>query len=184
MPEPRRLVKPLESFVQELALCVATNGDRGPALLWPEDSETLPELLRIARLAYHQERWPYASDAAPPRTDEGPQEPGAPGEEAEPLLLASALGALLELRVRPSFRFMHSMSVGEQQASSTVEYIVTVLEGACRCRLTRTDGIPGSTVDLRLRAGGTLFVPRDHAYALLDVHTPTVLLELLLGEAD
>ncbi|MFJ4693348.1 hypothetical protein [Streptomyces sp. NPDC088766] len=180
MPEPRRLVRPLESFVQELALCVATNGDRGPALLWPEDSETLPELLRIARPAYQQERWRYASDAAPPRTDGCPGKPGGP--EAEPLLLASTLGALLELRVRPSFRFMRSMSVGEQQASSTVEHIVTVLEGACRCRLTRTDGAPGNTVDLRLRAGGTLFVPRDHAYALLDVHTPTVLMELLLSD--
>ncbi|MFJ3497808.1 hypothetical protein ACIPPJ_30045 [Streptomyces sp. NPDC086091] len=182
MPEPRRLVKPLESFVQELALCVATNGDRGPALLWPEDYETLPELLRIAQPAYEQQRWRYASDPALPRADGGPG--GHRDPETEPHMLASALGALLELRVRPSFRFMHSMSVGGQQASSTVEYIVTVLEGACRCRLTRTDGAPQSTVDLRLRAGGTLFVPRDHAYALLDVHTPTVLMELLLGELN
>ncbi|MER7970952.1 MULTISPECIES: hypothetical protein [unclassified Streptomyces] len=186
MPEPRRLEKPLESFVQELALCVATNGDKGPALLWPEDFDTLPELLRIARPSYPRKGWPYAAENGPPPPDEPQERPAAPGSRAE--LLASSLGELLGLRVRPAFRFMRSLSVGGRRTSDGTECTVTVLEGACRCTLTRGEGAPDSgprgTVDLRLRAGGTLFVPRDHVYSLLDVHTPTVLLELVLGEAD
>lgn len=181
MPQPGRLAKPLESFVQELALCVATNGDKGPALLWPEDFDTLPELLRVARPAYPAEGWPGAAGPSP--SGGRPGRPGAPGAEVE--LLASTLGGLLGLRVRPSYRFMPSLSVGERQASGGAERTLTVLEGACRCRLTRGDGAedagPRGTVNLRLRAGGTLFVPRGHAYGLLDVHTPTVLLELELG---
>lgn len=185
MREPIRLEKPLESFVEELALCVATHGDKGPALLWPEDFNTLPELLRISRPAYPRTSWRRAGDLPAGATGEHPEQPGVPTPEAE--LLSSALGERLGLRVRPSYWFLRSMSVGGRQASGAVERILTVLEGACRCKLTRETGAhdagPHDTVDLRLRAGGTLFVPRDHAYELLDVHTPTVLLELALGEA-
>ncbi|MEV1025607.1 hypothetical protein [Streptomyces sp. NPDC050264] len=184
MPKPHRLEKPLDSFVREIALCVATHGDKGPALFWPEDFDTLPELQRLARSGRPPEGRPYRGGARSRRSDGQTQRLGAADPETE--LLAAALGELLDLRVRASYRFLPSAAVGARQASAAAEYIVTVLEGACRCRVTRDTGVAGGpagdAVDLRLRAGGTLFVPRDHAYGLLDVHTPTVLMELVLGE--
>ncbi|MFJ8823137.1 hypothetical protein ACIREE_15270 [Streptomyces sp. NPDC102467] len=186
MPKPQRLEKPLDSFVREIALCVATNGDKGPALFWPENFHTLPELQRLARSVRPPGGWPYGAGTWLSPTDGPPRRSGAVGPEAEGL--AAALGELLGLLVRPSYRFLPSAAVGARQASRTAEYMVTVLDGACRCRVTRdadaAGGPPSDAVDLRLRAGGTLFVPRDHAYDLLDVHTPTVLMELVLSETD
>ncbi|MET9498466.1 hypothetical protein [Streptomyces sp. NPDC006552] len=184
MPQPQRLDKPLDAFVREIALCVATNGDKGPALFWPENLRTLPALQRLARSG----RPPGDGSRAPgPRVSPAagpPRQPGAVGPEAE--LLAAALGEQLGLLVRPSYRFLSCGAVGARQASCAAEYMVTVLDGACRCRVTRDADAAGESpkdaVDLRLRAGGTLFVPRGHAYDLLDVHTPTVLMELVLNE--
>ncbi|WP_190135129.1 hypothetical protein [Streptomyces longispororuber] len=171
MPGERGLSQPMQSFVEELALCVAANGAKGPALLWPEDPTTLSALLGLGR-------------PARPEPGAGPSVPGRPGTEE----LAAALGRKLHLRVRYSYRFLaagsHVVEGGPRGAESTV----TVLEGACRCVLSRIgeDPAPGPAhpLGMRLRSGGTLFVPRDHTYRLSEVHVPTTLLELHLECLD
>ncbi|MYT68229.1 MULTISPECIES: hypothetical protein [unclassified Streptomyces] len=192
MPEPQRLEEPLDSFVREIALCVATNGDKGPALFWPENSDTLPELQRLARSVCPPDGWPAAvgnpgfraAGTGPARVKGLLPQSATIGPKAE--LLAATIGDVLGLPVRASYRFLPSAAIGARQASGAAEYVVTVLNGACRCRVTRDGNAsagPGrGAVDLRLRGGGTLFVPRNHAYDLLDVHTPTVLMELVLGD--
>nr|WP_239135271.1 hypothetical protein [Streptomyces sp. SID12488] len=186
-------------------MCVATNGDKGPALLWPEDAESLPALLRL---------WPpaelgdggTASPDGPVRTSAGPAADR----------LTAALGTLLGLHVVAYRHFLTARQSSPPHASGPAERTLTVLESACRCGLSRTTGGPrraaapdgtdgvdgpvaalgGDTLEavaqedgaleevlsLRLRAGDTLFVPRGYTYRLSDVHTPTVLLELVLGD--
>lgn len=165
MPERRVLGQPLRSFVDELALCVAANGGRGAALLWPEDPMTLPALQGIPR-------------PARPAPDANSTVPGGPGTEE----LAAELGRRLQLRVRPSFRFLSPDSPVVENVPNGAESTVTVLEGACRCVLSRVgeDPAPGPShpLGMRLRSGGTLFVPQVHTYRLSEIHVPTTLLRL------
>jgi hypothetical protein len=173
VPGQSRLPQPLESFVQELALCVATNGDKGPALLWAEDTRSLPALQRLAGGG---------------GTGEATGDVRVPAADAGTGRLAAALGRLLDLPVRPFYRLLGPRQLAGPHSGGGAERTLTVLDGACRCDLFREGGPPEpekareAVLDLRLRAGATLFVPRGHAYRLSDVHTPTVLLELELGE--
>ncbi|MFD9426229.1 MULTISPECIES: hypothetical protein [unclassified Streptomyces] len=118
----------MRSFVEELVLCVAANGGRGPALLWPEDPATLPALLELPR---------------PARPEPGADlsVPGGPGTEE----LAVELGRRLQLRVRPCFRFLSAGFPVVESAPNGAESTVTVLGGACRCVLSRVgeDPAPG-----------------------------------------
>ncbi|MGW6009308.1 hypothetical protein [Streptomyces sp. NPDC055210] len=171
MPGQRALSQPIQSFVEELALCVAANGAKGPALLWPEDPKTLSALLELPR----PDR---------PEPDAESSVPGGPGTED----LAAELGRRLQLRVRPLFRFLSADSPVVESAPNGAERTVTFLEGACRCVLSRVgeDPAPGPShpLGMRLRSGGTLFVPRDHTYRLSEIHAPTTLLELHLEMPD
>ncbi|GAA3768152.1 hypothetical protein GCM10023083_02080 [Streptomyces phyllanthi] len=152
-------------------MCVAANGATGPALLWPEDPTTLPALLGLPR-------------PARPEPGAGSSVPGGPDTEE----LAAELGRRLQLRVRPLYRFLSADSPVVEGAPSGAESTVTVLEGACRCVLSRIGEDPAPRpshpLGLRLRSGGTLFVPRDHTYRLSEIHAPTTLLELHLEGAD
>ncbi|MFE1250255.1 hypothetical protein [Streptomyces sp. NPDC058735] len=165
MPERRALSQPLRSFVEELVLCAAANGGRGPALLWPEDPMALPALLELPR-------------PARPAPDADATVPGGPGAEE----LAAELGRRLQLRVRPYFRFLFPDSPVVEGAPGGAESAFTVLEGACRCVLARVgeDPAPGPShpLGMRLRSGGTLFVPQAHTYRLSEIHVPTTLLRL------
>ncbi|MEU8891533.1 hypothetical protein [Streptomyces sp. NPDC048442] len=171
MPGKRRLSRPLQSFVEELALCVAINGDVGPSLLWPDAAATLPALRRIPR---PQELGPGSAAA-----------PGGPGAAA----LTSALSDRLGLSVTPRFRALAPGSAWTYDVSGSAERTVTVLEGACRCDLLSGSPVgrtpppaPHHPLGMRLRSGSTLFTPRHGACRLSEVHTPTVLLELVLED--
>ncbi|MBQ0828076.1 hypothetical protein [Streptomyces tagetis] len=165
MPGRRALSRPLRSFVEELVLCVAANGDRGPALSWPEDPMTLPALLELPR-------------PARPTPGVDSTVPGGPGTEE----LAAELGRRLQLRVRPFFRFLSPDSPVVESAPNGAESTGTVLEGACRCVLSRVGEdpapVPSHPLGMRLRSGGTLFVPQGHTYRLSEIHVPTTLLRL------
>ncbi|MGW7413560.1 hypothetical protein [Streptomyces sp. NPDC054863] len=171
MPAKIRLSRPLQSFVEELALCVAINGDVGPSLLWPDAAETLPALRRIPR---PQELGPGSAVA-----------PGGPGAAA----LTSALSDRLGLSVTPHFRSLAPGSTLTYDVSDSAERTVTVLEGACRCDLLPALPVgrtplpaPHHPLGMRLRSGSTLFTPRQRVCRLSEVHTPTVLLELVLED--
>ncbi|MGW1838049.1 hypothetical protein [Streptomyces sp. NPDC002067] len=158
----------MQSFVEELVLCVAVNGGRVPALLWPEDPATLSALLELL--------------PRPARPEQGAElsVPGGPGAEE----LADELGRRLQLRVRPLFRFLPVGSPVVESALNGAESTVTVLEGACRCALSRVGEAPApgpsGPLGMRLRSGGTLFTPQGHSYRLSEIHAPTTLLELHL----
>ncbi|WP_436739043.1 hypothetical protein [Streptomyces sp. BBFR102] len=104
--------------------------------------------------------------------------PGGPGTGE----LAAELGRRLHLRVRPFFRFLSPDSPVVESEPNGAESTVTVLEGACRCVLSRAceEPAPGPShpLGMRLRSGGTLFVPQVHTYRLSDIHVPTTLLRL------
>ncbi|MCQ0003207.1 hypothetical protein [Streptomyces sudanensis] len=110
--------------------------------------------------------------------------PGGPDTEE----LAAELGRTLQLRVRSSYRFLTAGSPATEEAPGDAESTVTVLEGACRCVLSRTGEDPAPRpshpLGMRLRSGDTLFVPRGHTYRLSEVHAPTTLLELRLRGPD
>ncbi|MGW6056028.1 hypothetical protein [Streptomyces sp. NPDC055189] len=176
MPGPQghgkgALSRPIQSYVEELALCVEANADKGPALLWPEEPTTLPALIALPR-------------PSPPEPDAADPVPGGQGPEP----LATELGRRLRLRVRPFYRFLSTGSPATKGEPIDNGSAVTVLEGACRCDLTRIgeDPAPGPSdpLGMRLRSGATLFVPPDHTYLLSEIHTPTTLLELSLEDAD
>jgi hypothetical protein len=172
VPGQSRLPEPLESFVEELALCVATNGDKGPALLWPEDARSLSALRRLVRAGR-----PGTDGQGPAGEGEPPAAPGT-GE------LAAALGRRLGLRVHPSCRSLAPRETSGPHGADGGECTLTVLTGACRCDVSRRSRPParGAVLDTRLRSGDTLFVPRGHTYRLSDVHTPTLVLELALSD--
>lgn len=170
MADQNGLSPPFRAFVAELALCVATYGDKGPALLWPAGAEQLPDLLTPAVRrgdAAGAGRGPAGSSGASPRPTDR---------------LTAALGRLLDLRVRAHW---HVLAPGADDGPWTwdgAECALTVVEGALRCHLRVPLRAAAPVLELRLRAGGTLFVPRGHDYRLSDVHTPTVLLALVLGD--
>ena len=171
MPGQGALSRPIQSYVEELALCVEANGTKGPALLWLEEPTTLPALLKLPR-------------PGRPEPDAAAPVPGGPDTEA----LAAELGRRLRLRVRPFYRFLSAGSPATKGEPSGSGSTVTVLEGACRCVLTRIGEAPAPgpshPLGMRLRSGGTLFVPPDHTYLLSEIHAPTTLLELRLEDAD
>ncbi|MFJ9622959.1 hypothetical protein [Streptomyces sp. NPDC101181] len=110
--------------------------------------------------------------------DAGATVPGGPGTEE----LAAELGRRLHLKVRTSFCLLSPESPVVESAPNAAETTLTVLEGACRCVLSRAeeDPAPGPShpLGMRLRSGGTLFVPRLHTYRLSEIHVPTTLLRL------
>ncbi|MFH8492077.1 hypothetical protein [Streptomyces longisporoflavus] len=165
------LSRPIQSYVEELALCIEANGTKGPALLWPEEPTTLPALVQLPR-------------PSRPEPDAAAPVPGGPHTEP----LAAELGRRLRMRVRPFYRFLPVDAPATKGEPSGSGSTVTVLEGACRCDLTRAGEAPAPgpphPLGMRLRSGGTLFVPPDHTYLLSEIHAPTTLLELHLGEAD
>jgi hypothetical protein len=171
VPGQRALSRRLQSFVEELALCVEVNGAKGPALLWPEDPTTLPALLELPR-------------PGRPEPMAGASMPGGPDTEA----LAAELGHRLRLRVSPFYRFLPAGSPVMKSAPSGSGSTVTVLEGACRCALSRMGEDPAPRpshpLGMRLRSGGTLFATWDHTYLLSEIHAPTTLLELRLEDPD
>ncbi|MFE6686343.1 hypothetical protein ACFVFQ_07665 [Streptomyces sp. NPDC057743] len=106
--------------------------------------------------------------------------PVAAGPEAAPL--AAALGRTLGCSVRAYYHVLPVGGASERVGFGDDEVTLSVAEGACRMRLWSLTGTECAAPDLRLREGESLFVPGGHVYKVSDVHTPTVLLVLVLGE--
>ncbi|MEK8143089.1 hypothetical protein NKH18_15510 [Streptomyces sp. M10(2022)] len=160
----------MQSFAEELALCVAANGAKGPALLWPEDPKTLSALLELPVRPVRNPAPIPPCRADRTRRDWWPSWAAGCTYGCAPLPLPVAELPAVE------------------SAPNGAECTVTFLEGACRCVLSRGGEDPAPRpshpLGMRLRSGGTLFVPRNHAYRLSEIHAPTTLLELRLESLD
>ncbi|MFB7632553.1 hypothetical protein ACFC0M_16635 [Streptomyces sp. NPDC056149] len=182
MSEKSRLPPVLQSFVDELALCVATYGDKGAALLWTEADEHLLLLYHVWLL----DRLSWMSGIPGPGVPvSGVPASGAPvaaGPEAAPLV--AALGRNLGCSVRAYYHVLPAGGGSDRVGFGEDEVTLSVAEGACRLRLWSLTGAECAAPDLRLREGESLYVPAGHVYEVSDVHTPTVLVVLVLGEED
>ncbi|MFK0293508.1 hypothetical protein ACIQU6_23920 [Streptomyces sp. NPDC090442] len=185
MSEKSRLPPVLQSFVDELALCVATYGDKGAALLWTEADEHLLLLYHVWLL----DRLASMPGVPGPGTPvSGMPVPGVPasrvpiaaGPEAAPLV--AALGRNLGCLARAYYHVLPAGGASDRVGFGDDEVTLSVAEGACRLRLWSLAGAECAAPDLRLREGESLFVPAGHVYEVSDVHTPTVLVVLVLGE--
>ncbi|MFE7311555.1 hypothetical protein ACFU7T_00350 [Streptomyces sp. NPDC057555] len=172
MSEKNPLPPVLQSFVDELALCVATHGDKGSALLWTEADEHLLLLYHVWLLDRMSSMHGVPVSGAPV----------AAGSESA--RLTTALGQVLGRAVRAYYHVLPAGGASERIGFGDDEATLSVAEGACRVRLWPITGDEQAAPDLRLREGQSLFVPGGHVYAVSDVHTPTVLMALVLGEQN
>ncbi|MBY8885228.1 hypothetical protein K7472_10265 [Streptomyces sp. PTM05] len=168
-----RLHPQLRSFVEDMARCVATYGDRSPALLWTEADHHFLALYR----SWSRTRTAAGGSGAP--AVPGP-EPVPAGAEAAPL--AAALGDALGREVRASYRMCTPDAPTGPDAPGDAEACVIVVDGACDVRVWPTADTTAAALSLRLRAGQSLLVPARHVYATSGARIPTVLLILALGE--
>lgn len=143
----------LDLFVRDVALCLSVNRDRTPALVWPE-----------------------GMDAVVAATEpEAPPEVGSATTE-----LTTRLGALLGCTVVSS---SVALALGARHTGTTTETDLVLLpvRGSCGGRVEPTrPRRPDHTLDLRLRVGEALYLPRGYTYTLNDVHTPCTLQLLTL----
>ncbi|MER7839438.1 hypothetical protein ABTY98_27040 [Streptomyces sp. NPDC096040] len=135
----------LERFVRDVALCLSVHRDRSPALVWPDGVDAV-----VAR---------------------------AGRDEADEL--TSALGRVLGGEVGSSFV---ELPLGGRSAASVAEtdLVLVPVRGSCGGRVEASPPGQGGAVlqhalELRLRVGEALYVPRGFVYTLNDVHTPCTL---------
>ncbi|MCX4918666.1 MULTISPECIES: hypothetical protein [unclassified Streptomyces] len=150
----------LDLFVRDVALCLSVNRDRTPALVWPEGIEAVVAAAREA-----------------PPLGTPPPSPEVPYQAAE---LTERLGALLGCTVVSS---SVALARGARHTGTTTETDLVLLpvHGSCGGRVEPThpphpsSPRPPHTLDLRLRVGEALYLPRGYTYTLNDVHTPCTL---------
>ncbi|MEU8792454.1 hypothetical protein [Streptomyces sp. NPDC048643] len=154
----------LDLFVRDVALCLSVNRDRTPALVWPEGIEAV-----VA-----------AAGEAPP-LDMPSTSPEVPPGETD---LTNRLGMLLGCTVVST---SVALALGARHTGTTTETDLVLLpvHGSCGGRVEPTRPAhpsprPQHTLDLRLRVGEALYLPRGYTYTLNDVHTPCTLQILAL----
>lgn len=154
----------LDLFVRDVALCLSVNRDRTPALVWPEGIEAVVAAAREA-----------------PPLGMPPSSPEVPPEATE---LTARLGILLGCTVVSS---SVALALGARHTGTTTETDLVLLpvHGSCGGRVEPTRpqhpaAHPQHTLELRLRVGEALYLPRGYTYTLNDVHTPCTLQILAL----
>ncbi|MEU0788162.1 hypothetical protein ABZ341_42365 [Streptomyces sp. NPDC006173] len=154
----------LDLFVRDVALCLSVNRDRTPALVWPEGIEAV--------VAAARETPPLGTP--PPSLEVRP----------EATELTTRLGTLLGCTVVSS---SVALALGARHTDTTTETDLVLLpvHGSCGGRVepthpTQSSPRPQHTLELRLRVGEVLYLPRGYTYTLNDVHTPCTLQILAL----
>ncbi|QNP74890.1 hypothetical protein IAG44_39345 [Streptomyces roseirectus] len=129
-------------------------------------------------LSVHRDRspalvWPDGIDAVVAEAD---------GELPE---LATSLGALLGCEVTSSFVGLPVGGRGDGDTAGT-DLVLLPVKGSCGGRVEPSPGghAPVHALELRLRVGEALYVPRGFVYALDAVHTPCTLQVLTLHPPD
>ncbi|GAA1701070.1 hypothetical protein GCM10009680_47560 [Streptomyces yatensis] len=153
-----------ELFLRDMALCLSTYQDRGPAVVWPERAHTvLPGI--------------YATYGGEPADREW--RPAPPGTGAH--RLAADLGHVMGYPVEAYERLLPAgaaLPLGHVGA----DVLLFPLRGGVRCRVEndgRTDH-RSAMVELRLRAGEMCYVPARHSCTLSEAVAPCELLLLVL----
>ncbi|MEE4592975.1 hypothetical protein V2J94_13930 [Streptomyces sp. DSM 41524] len=153
-----------ELFLRDLALCLATYQDRGPAVVWPERAHTVLPSLDGA----------YGGEVAD--TEWRPAPLGAPARR-----LAADLGHVMGYPVEAYERLLPAgtaLPLGRVGA----DVLLFPLSGGARCRVEGPGPADprGGGVELRLRAGEMVFVPARHSCTLSEAWAPCRLLLLVL----
>jgi hypothetical protein len=153
----------LERFVRDLALCLSVHRDKSPALVWPDGIDAV-----VARTVRPRGRR---------HADAGPAGPDADRDEADEL--TSALGKMLGSEVTGWFV---ELPLGARRGGNVAEtdLVLMPVHGSCGGRVEASaPGADGAVLEhaleLRLRVGEALYVPRGFVYTLYDVHTPCTL---------
>jgi hypothetical protein len=163
----------LDLFVRDLALCLSVHRDRSPALVWPDGIDAVTAAVRGE---------PARSTEPGPDGMEGPDGPEV--VVSETLELTTALGDLLGCEVVSSFIVLPKGAQRADNAAKT-DLVLVPVRGSCGGRVEPFSPAHGRTVldhalELRLRVGEALYVPRGFLYTLNDVHTPCTLQVLAL----
>jgi hypothetical protein len=162
----------MDNFLHDIAISVSLHQGVRPALVWPEGCDSVPDELvaLLVRDGYPRK----AQDNSPSRRPAG----------FEIDDLTRGLGALLNVSVR-SFYWELAARQETDRIRSGADAILLALTGACAFQI-RPGGTEGNErtsdtlLNLRLRPGEALYIPQSFDYVIADVHTPSVLLELLL----
>ncbi|MBI0298317.1 hypothetical protein JBE04_28600 [Streptomyces sp. PRKS01-29] len=153
-----------ELFLRDLALCLSTYQDRGPAVVWPERAHTVLPVLDGT----------YGGEAA-----DTEWRPVPLGTRAHRLAadLGQVMGYPVEAYERP-LAAGTTLPLGRVGA----DILLFPLRGGVRCRVEDPDPADhqGGGVELRLRAGEMVFVPARHFCTLSEAWAPCRLLLLVL----
>lgn len=156
-------------FVRDLALCLSVHRDRSPALVWPDGVDAvLAGVCGVPRQ----------------RTDPGPDK-ARPDAAATGLgELTAALGSQLGCEVGGSFVVLPTGGQSTGTTSGT-DLVLLPVRGSCGGRVERSPSGEGTAVldralELRLRVGEALYVPRGFHYTLNEARSPCTLLVLAL----
>ncbi|OPF83161.1 hypothetical protein VT50_0205455 [Streptomyces antioxidans] len=153
-----------ELFLRDLALCLSTYQDRGPAVVWPERAHTvLPSL-------------DGGYGGVVPGTGWRPVPLGAGARR-----LAVDLGRLMGYPVQAYERLL-AAGAALPLGRAGADVLLFPLSGGVRCRVEARGAAnhQGGGLELRLRAGEMVFVPARHSCSLSEAWTPCRLLLLML----
>lgn len=159
-----------EQFFRDIALCVATYRDSGPAVVWPTGADAV-----AARCLPQTRREPAGQGPfAVPRAAPGPLRQVADR-------LAPFVGAPVSARY-------WDLGAGHRTASRTLEHDAVLFQvaGACECRVDGAGpqdeaGPLEHPLGVRLRAGEALYAARRSRYVLAEVYSRCTLVEFSLG---
>jgi hypothetical protein len=167
-----------EIFFRDIAECVITNRDSGPALVWPQGGDAILQSIAVAH--------DHAADLGggpgaftdPPVTD--------PPEPAVKLIVHRLHTLIGGSAISASYR---DLAAGQRTGDVVREYdiLLFTVRGGIECRVgatVRTGWTPSRNLPLalRMRFGEVLYVPRLFPFSIAEAHTPSTLLELGLLE--
>ncbi|OIJ62751.1 hypothetical protein [Streptomyces mangrovisoli] len=153
----------LDLFVRDLALCLSVHRDRSPALVWPDGVDTV-----------------LAGMRGVPRQRADAELPGVAAGTAD---LTTGLGELLGCRV--GSRYVTLPTGAEGPATAATDLVVLPVLGGCAGRVDpappgRARAALTRALEVRLRVGEALYVPRGFGYTLAGTRSPCTLLVLAL----
>ncbi|WP_053847152.1 hypothetical protein [Streptomyces sp. NRRL B-24085] len=166
-----------DMFFRDMAECVATHQEVGPALVWPRNADGV-----LRRLRTEHER-ALAAGTAPDRPADRHT-----NEDTRPLvrLVAERLRTLVGASaVRVAFQDLAAGETREGLLADADTLLITI-RGGLECSVRSASAAPPRRhlpLTLRMRVGEVLYVPRSYPFSLTGGRSPSTVLQLGLVPA-
>ncbi|MEV7076526.1 hypothetical protein [Streptomyces sp. NPDC093990] len=170
-----------DMFFRDMAECVSTHREAGPALVWPRNADGVLKRLR----AEHERA--LEAGSAPDRPAERPADRHR-NADPRPLarLVASRLRTLVGASaVRADF---HDLAAGETRETllTDADALLITVRGGLECSVRSASASPPRRhlpLTLRMRVGEVLYVPHSYPFSLTAGRSSSTVLQLGLVPA-